>query len=572
MALDLKIVIGGEAGQGVQTVGFVLAKAFSRLGCHVFADQDYESRIRGGHNFFRIMVRDSQVCAISEAIDILVALNRESLALHCSQLETNGVAIADGNLDPELSRQYTILTVPLNDLASEKAGNKLMSNSVAIGSVMGMLGFNFEILFGVLKDFFKSPELIEPNVKAARAGYDYAKQRYDRSSNYDLNSIMKIERMLLNGNESVALGAMAAGCKFLAAYPMTPSTPIMEYIAANAEDFATVVIQPEDEIAAIHMAIGAAYSGVRAMTVTSGGGFSLMVEALGLAGMTETPVVIVEGQRAGPAIGLPTRTEQGDLLFAVHASHGEFPRAIFAPSTAEDAFWLTVKAFNVAEKYQLPVIILTDHYFATSYFTAEKFDLSGVYIDRGLPLSEDEMGKLSEYKRHRITGSGISPRALPMQSHALVVTDSDEHNEAGHIIEDAEIRSRMVAKRLKKLEGLRKDMAPPHVYGPKTAEITLVGWGSTFGALHEAMSILRHQGLNINLLHFTEIWPLPAREVADMLSNALKIYVVENNATGQFANLLQSETGIKISGTILKFDGRPFTPQYIINSLKGLLT
>jgi len=571
MALDLRIVVGGEAGQGVQTIGFILAKAFARLGCHVFADQDYESRIRGGHNFFRIRVRDSQVCAVSEVIDILVALNKESLTLHAPKLDGKGVAIADINMDPELVRQYTVLAVPLNDLAAEKAGNKLMANSVAIGAVMGMLGFDFEILAGVIKDFFESPAKVEGNVKAARAGYDYARQRYDRSPNYDLGSIMRIERMLLNGNESVALGAMAAGCKFLSAYPMTPSTPIIEYMAANAGDFATVVIQPEDEIAAIHMAIGAAYSGVRSMTVTSGGGFSLMVEAVGLSGMTETPVVIVEGQRAGPAIGLPTRTEQGDLLFAVNASHGEFPRAVFAPSAAEDCFWLTIKAFNMAEKYQIPVIILTDHYLATSYFTTEKFDLTGVYIDRGLPMAEDEMGKLSEYKRHRITPSGISPRALPMQSHALVVTDSDEHNEAGHIIEDAETRSRMVAKRLKKLDALRKDMALPHVYGPKTSAISLVGWGSSFGALHEAMGLLRQQGLSINLVHFTEIWPLPAQETADLLGVDRKIYVAENNATGQFARLLNSETGIKISGNILKYDGRPFTPQYIIERLKGML-
>ncbi|MDD5311856.1 MAG: 2-oxoacid:acceptor oxidoreductase subunit alpha [Dehalococcoidia bacterium] len=571
MALDLRIVVGGEAGQGAQTIGFILAKAFARLGCHVFADQDYESRIRGGHNFFRIRVRDSHVSAVSEVIDILVALNRESLSLHCPRLGENGVAIADMNTDPELVRQYGILTVPLSDLAAEKAGNKLMANSVAIGSVMGMLGFNSEILSGVIKDHFQSSAIVENNIKAARAGYDYARQRYDRSSSYDLSSIMRIERMLLNGNESVALGAMAAGCKFLAAYPMTPSTPIIEFMAANAADFATVVIQPEDEIAAIHMAIGAAYSGVRAMTVTSGGGFSLMVEALGLSGMTETPVVIVEGQRAGPAIGLPTRTEQGDLLFAVNASHGEFPRAVFAPSCAEDGFWLTIKAFNMAEKYQIPVIVMTDHHLASSYFTAEKFDLSGVYIDRGLPLSEDEMGKLSEYKRHRITPSGISPRALPMQSHALVVTDSDEHSEAGHIIEDAETRTRMVAKRMKKLEGLRRDMAPPHVFGPKTADISLVGWGSSFGALHEAMGLLRQQGLNINLVHFTEVWPLPAQETTDLLGGDRKIYVAENNATGQFARLLNSETGLKISGTVLKYDGRPFTSQYIIDRLKGML-
>ncbi|MCX6006453.1 MAG: 2-oxoacid:acceptor oxidoreductase subunit alpha, partial [Chloroflexi bacterium] len=365
----------------------------------------------------------------------------------------------------------------------------------------------------------------------------------------------------------VAMGALAAGCKFLAAYPMTPSTPIIEFMAAYEADFNTVVVQPEDEIAAVHMAIGASYAGVRAMTVTSGGGFSLMAEGLGLSGMTETPLVIILGQRPGPAIGLPTRTEQGDLQFAIHASHGEFPRAIFAPSTAENAFWLTIKAFNTAEKYQVPVILLTDHYLATSYFTVDKFDTSAIVIDRGLPLNEDEMGKLSEYKRHRITGSGISPRAFPALSQALVVTDSDEHNEEGHLIEDAATRVRMTDKRLKKTSALRKDIAFPLIYGPRAANITLVGWGSTFGPLYEASTSLRKQGVNINLLHFTEIWPFPTRGVSSLLINSDKIFIIENNATGQFSNLFISKTGLKVHSTILKYDGRPFTSDYIIKEL-----
>ena len=363
------------------------------------------------------------------------------------------------------------------------------------------------------------------------------------------------------------MGALAAGCKFLAAYPMTPSTPIIEFMAAHEADFNTVVLQPEDEIAAIHMALGASYAGVRAMTVTSGGGFSLMTEGLGLSGMTETPIVIILGQRAGPAIGLPTRTEQSDLQFAIHASHGEFPRVIFAPSTAENAFWLTIKAFNTAEKYQVPVILLTDHYLATSYFTVDKFDTSAIVIDRGLPLNEDEMGKLSEYKRHRITGSGISPRAFPALSQALVVTDSDEHNEEGHLIEDAGTRVKMMDKRLKKTSALRRDIAFPLIFGPRSAGITLVGWGSTFGPLQEASTSLRKKGININLLHFTEIWPFPTREVCNLLINSEKIYIIENNATGQFSDLFTSKTGLKVHSTILKYDGRPFTSDYIINEL-----
>jgi 2-oxoglutarate/2-oxoacid ferredoxin oxidoreductase subunit alpha len=560
-------MVAGEAGQGVQTVGIILARAFTRAGCHVFADQDYESRIRGGHNFFRIRIKDSQAMAISESLDILIALNRESLSMHCSELNKNGIAVSDEFRDPDLSRQYNIIPIPLEDIAAEKAGNKLTSNSVAMGAAMGLAGFDFDILSKAIQEYF-TDNLAESNVNAARAGYDYVQRQSNASLKADLSAVLKSPRILINGNEAVAMGALAAGCKFMAAYPMTPSTPIMEFMAARETDFGALVLQPEDEIAAIHMAIGASYAGVRAMTVTSGGGFSLMAEGLGLSGMTETPVVIVLGQRPGPAIGLPTRTEQGDLQFAIHASHGEFPRAIFAPSTAENAFWLTIKAFNTAEKYQVPVIIMTDHYLATSYFTVDKFDTSAIFIDRGLPLNEDEMGKLSEYKRHRITGSGISPRAFPMQSPALVVTDSDEHDEEGHLIEDAATRVKMMDKRLKKTSALRKEIAFPLIYGPRTANITLIGWGSTFGPLQEASGFLRKQGININLLHFTEIWPFPTRGVSDLLSGSEKVFVVENNATGQFSDLFSAKTGIPVYSTILKYDGRPFTADYIINELR----
>ncbi|MBN1374851.1 MAG: 2-oxoacid:acceptor oxidoreductase subunit alpha [Dehalococcoidia bacterium] len=559
-------MIAGEAGQGIQTVGILIARAFARLGCHVFADQDYESRIRGGHNFFRIRVKDSQSMAISEPVDILVALNTESLSKHCGELTKSGIAISDEFRDPDLSLQYNIIPLPLTKLAIEKAGDKIASNSVATGAAMGLAGFELDILTSVMQDYF-APDKAEMNIKAAQAGYEYVKQHTVTDFQRDLSSVMKTRRMLINGNEAVAMGALAAGCKFLAAYPMTPTTSIVEFMAEYSTDFNTVVTQPEDEIAAIHMAIGASYAGIRAMTVTSGGGFSLMAEGLGLSGMTETPLVVVLGQRPGPAIGLPTKTEQGDLQFAIHASHGEFPRAVLAPSTAESAFWLTIKAFNIAEKYQLPVILMTDHYLATSYFTVDKFDTAAIYIDRGLPLNENEIGKISEYKRHRITGSGISPRAFPMQSQALVITDSDEHDEEGHLIEDAATRIRMNGKRLKKISSLRKDIAFPLIYGPRTADITLVGWGSTYGPLHEASVLLRKQGININLLHFTEIWPFPNHAVHSLLSSTEKIYIFENNATGQFADLFTSSTGLKINSVILKYDGHPFTPDYILNQL-----
>lgn len=557
-------MVGGEAGQGVQSVGFLLAKAFARGGYHVFADQDYESRVRGGHNFFRIRVSKSQVGAIAEPVDILVALNKESIDLHRTEVTKGGMIVFDAEAVKDLGSGDSLFGVPLAKLAEETAGNKVMANTVALGAALGLLRYDFGIVDSVLRDHFGAGGIGEGNVKAARAGYDRALQDFKGDFSHRLSPASDGKRMLLNGNEAIALGAIAAGCKFMAAYPMTPSTPIMEYLAAKAKEFDLVVVQPEDEIAAVNMVVGAAYAGVRAMTATSGSGFCLMVEGLGLAGMTETPVVIVDGQRPGPAVGLPTRTEQGDLQFVLHAHQGDFPRVVLAPSTVEDAFWLTVKAFNLAEKYQLPVIMLTDHYLVSSYATAERFDISQVAIDRGVLFS----GGAGEYQRHKITESGISPRAFPGQEGVLVVTDADEHNETGHLIEDAETRTQMMRKRLRKMFSLKQDIAPPRLYGHKKADTMLVGWGSTYGALREAVDILRREKASVNLLHLSELWPFPAEAVADALSRARSSYVVENNATGQLARLIRSETGREVSGNILKYDGRPFTPAQIVQQVK----
>lgn len=563
MTGEINIMVGGEAGQGVQSVGFLLAKAFTRWGYYVFADQDYESRVRGGHNFFRVRASDSPVEAINEQVDILIAMNKESIDLHRREIGEGGLIIYDGDKIKDI-KGNNLFSVPAEKLAKDSAGDTLMTNTVALGAVLGLVNYDLKLLDELLKEFFKG-EIANKNIKAAMAGYRYV---HDSTSSFNkkLEKAGDGKRMLLNGNEAIALGAIAAGCKFMAAYPMTPTTPIMEYFASKSEEFGLVVVPAEDEIAAVNMVIGAAYGGVRAMTATSGGGFCLMVEGIGLAGMTETPIVVVEGQRSGPAIGLPTRTEQGDLEFVLHAAHGEFPRIVLTPATVGDCFWLTVKAFNLAERYQLPVLIITDHYLASSYYTTEKFDLSKVNIDRGLLFNEKEDG--GEYKRHAFTDSGISPRAFPGNKKALVVTDSDEHNEAGHIIEDAETRTKMVEKRLKKLEGAKKEIIPPHVYGPEKADTLLIGWGSTFGVIKETVDILKADGGSCNCMHLSQIWPFPVEIVMKTMKNARKSYVIENNATGQLARLIRRETGMSASGTILKYDGRPFTPSLMLRELR----
>ena len=567
MPVDFNFMVGGEAGQGVQSVGFLLAKAFARGGYFVFADQDYESRIRGGHNFFRVRVKDSPVDAIVEPLDILIALNKESIDLHRKELTANGVVIYDGEKTTDISEDRALFGVPLERLAQEKAGDKLMTNTVALGAALALVGYDQNILNTVFVDHFGKGKIADGNISTASAGYEYAQARYKGSPGRQIKPLSDVKRMLLSGNDAISLGAIAAGCKFMAAYPMTPTTPIMEYMAARSKDFDLVMVHAEDEIAAINMAIGAAFAGVRAMTATSGSGFCLMVEGLGLAGITETPIVVVEGQRPGPAVGLPTRTEQGDLQFVLHAHHGEFPRAVLAPATIEDAFWLTVKAFNLAEKYQLPAIILTDHYQATSYATIEPFDLTKVTIDRGL-LFSGEGAEPSEYRRHKITETGISPRAFPGLGKALVVTDCDEHDEAGHLIEDAETRTAQVQKRLRKLSGLKQEIGAPRWYGPEKAETVLIGWGSTCGAILEAADILRRDGASVSVLHLNELWPFPAEAVANALSRTNNSYIIESNATGQLARLIKAETGRDVSSRILKFDGRPFTPAYIVEAMR----
>jgi 2-oxoglutarate ferredoxin oxidoreductase subunit alpha len=566
MPVDFNFMVGGEAGQGVQSVGFLLAKVFARSGYHIFADQDYESRVRGGHNFFRIRVKDGRVGAIAEPVDMLIALNKESIDLHHKELSAGGIAIFDSEKIKDIPNEDSRFGIPLERLAEEKTGDKVMANTVALGAALALIGFNLKILNNALVEHFGEGDISDSNIAAAKAGYEYTQSEY-KGDFRKLKPVSQVKRMLLTGNEAISLGAIAAGCKFMSAYPMTPASSIMEYIAAKSEDFDMVMVHAEDEIASINMAIGAAYAGVRAMTATSGSGLCLMVEGIGLAGITETPVVIIDAQRPGPAVGLPTRTEQGDLQFVLHTHHGDFPRAVLAPATIEDAFWVTVKAFNLADKYQLPAIILTDQHLASSYGTVDPLDLSQVTVDRGL-LFSDEEDDPSEYRRHKITPSGISPRAFPGLSRALVITDGDEHDEEGHLTEDAEERTKQVQKRLRKLFSCKQEIGAPWQHGPKKAETTLIGWGSTYGAIHEAADVLRSEGTSINMLHLNELWPFPVEAVTDALDRNHNSYVIENNATGQLARLIKAETGHDVSGRILKFDGRPFTPAYIAEAVR----
>lgn len=584
--MDYSIRICGEAGQGIQTVGDTLSKVFARAGYHVFTHQDYESRIRGGHNFYQIRVADRPLTAARDRIDILVAFDRESMVMDAAFVTGQGRIIYDSGVLKQKFDGPQFLDIPFTSLAVEHGGSRIMANTVATGAILGMLGMEMDILLNNIIEAFqkKGEDVVKANTAAAAAGYDFV-VRECAGCSFSM-AVRSGQKMLIAGVDAIGLGALVSDCRFYAAYPMTPSTGIMNYLAGKAKEYGIVVEQAEDEISAINMAIGASFGGVRAMTGSSGGGFALMVEGVSLAAMTETPIVIGLGQRPGPATGLPTRTEQSELQFILHTSHGEFPRIVFAPGDPEQAFHLTNRAFDLSEKFQVPVFVIFDQYLADTQWTYAGFDMNKViYTD--YRLRADALYSLSEYKRHAFTVTGVSPLAVPGESRHVVVTDSDEHDEDGHLAEDAATRKKMVDKRLlKKLPLLRKEIEPPLLYGEADPEILLVGWGSTYGVIKEAVDELSpphplHKAPTVGLgkgerrggiamLHFSEIFPFPGTDRFDylaLLNNAKKTICIEQNATGQFARLMRAETGFEFSDRINRYDGRPFTVEGLVGEL-----
>ena len=572
MAVDVTIRIAGQAGQGMQAIGFIMGKIFTRHGYYVFTNQDVESRIRGGHNFVQVRIKDQPVHAVSDKVNLLVALDKSVIDQDLSDLADDGVMIFDGPKTGFRSEKANYFSIPLEKLATETGESKIMVNAAATGAAFALMGVDLQPLLDRLEEEFgrKGPEVVEKNQKTASAGYRYVQDNFKGTHPYRIPPASSMEkRMLINGSEAMALGAICSGLKFYSGYPMSPSTPIMEFVASMAEKYGIILEPAEDEIAAINMVIGASFAGVRAMTATSGGGFCLMVEALGLAGMTETPVVVVVAQRAGPSTGLPTRTEQADLRFVIHASHGEFPRAVFAPGSAEQAFYLMGKAFNMADKYQTPVIVLGDQHLNDSYFTVDSLDINEIQIDRGEILFDDNIASIKDYKRYLWHDSGISPRILPGQSEAVVYADSDEHTETGHITESAEVRMQQMRKRMRKMEGMTEEMESPEIYPPGESDLVLLGWGSTYGVMREAVDLMNLEGFRTQMVHFSEVYPFPSKEFLNGSMKRAKFFGVENNYMGQFADMFSYESGISIFHKILKYDGRPFSPSDIVNQVKA---
>lgn len=551
------ILIGGAAGQGIDTTVTILEKLLKKSGYFVFTTRDVMSRVRGGHNFSTIRFGNEVITSHSNRFDGIIALNRQTITEHRSKLNENGFILCDSN--QKIENDKTI-SLTMDEMAKE-LGNPRVSGSIAIGAILKLFGETLDHAEVIMKSSVKAP-YFEINMKAIQLGFDKveAKFAHKDGSFHDW--------MLLSGNQAIALGAIAAGLRFYSAYPMSPSTSIMEYLAAKSLEANVLVEQAEDEIAAINMAIGASYAGARAMTGTSGGGFSLMVEALGLSGIAEIPLVVANIQRPGPATGLPTRTEQSDLKFIVSASHGEFPRMVIAVRDHKDAFYQTIRAFTIAEKYQIPVILLSDQYLADSTITVEPFDLNNRSFTKPLNaiVAEDTDG---EYLRYRFTEDGISPRRIPGETNALVTADSDEHDERGWITESAEIRTRMMDKRFHKLDTLSKELQEPEFIGEESCETLLVGWGSTHGPIKEAIQILNNQeNGRYGALVFGDVFPLPTARLLEKASTAHHIINIEQNATGQLAGLIREYTGIQCNKSILKYDGRQISADEIVDRQK----
>jgi 2-oxoglutarate ferredoxin oxidoreductase subunit alpha len=555
----LNILIGGEAGQGLVTLGEILAKSLVRAGYYILVTQSYMSRIRGGHNTFAIQVSPDEVIASRDEIDLLVALDNLTLTLHEKDLTPRGRIVADQECSGD---EKVCLKVPFGHLASDQ-----FSNIAALGVVSGLIGLKEEVVGRTLEDFFgkKAPGVAEENRKVLGAA-----MAWTLSQPPFMGKLPPVpnptERMMMQGNEAIALGAISAGLKFYSFYPMTPSTSIGQTLAKWAGKMGLVVEQAEDEIAAVNMALGASYAGAPSMVGTSGGGFALMGEGVSLAGMTETPIVIAVAQRPGPATGLPTRTEQADLQFVLYAGHGEFPRAIFAPGTVEECFHLTRRAFFLAEKYQGPVFILTDQFLSDSYRSVNPFQIESLPSVQ-VPLNSEPGSP--PYRRYDVTESGVSPRLIPGMSEQLVVAGSDEHTEDGHLTEDLSARKQMADKRMRKADGIRREVVPPELKGDLYPDLLLVTWGSTRGAVLEAASQLRSGGRKTATLYFPQVWPLVPEQFLSVLQGAGQVVSVEGNATGQLAKLIRQESGFEIKKRVGRYDGLPITTEYILRELNG---
>ncbi|MBI3317880.1 MAG: 2-oxoacid:acceptor oxidoreductase subunit alpha [Candidatus Omnitrophica bacterium] len=587
-------MIGGPQGSGVDSSATTFARACASGGLFVFGKREYHSNIKGDHSYFQIRVCEEKVHSHIDEVHLLATFDKETLETHKQEVVKGGGILYDPSLfkPEEISRTDCVLVaVPYSQIIQATAAQfhrekdlmklQIMKNVISVAVSLGMVGLDFELLKATLEGIFKGRRsaLAPMNVWAARQAYDFGKGHQSEYP-YRLRKLQTDPdepRIMINGTTATALGKVVGGCRFQTYYPITPASDESEYLESHPE-FGVVVIQSEDEIAAVTMAIGAAVTGARSSTSTSGPGFSLMAEGMGWAGMNEVPIVIFNYQRAGPSTGLPTRHEQGDLKFVLSASHGEFPRLVLAPGDLEEYFYDAIDAFNYAERYQTPVVVLGDKALANTTQTIPWYDLEGVHIDRGLLLTDEELAVLvaseGQYKRFKFTESGISPRSRPGQKEGIFWKTGDEHNEVGHITEDPENRTRMMTKRMRKLETAAREIPlekKVHFFGDRDADITLVSWGSPKGAILDAMEALKGQGMSVNFLQIHMILPFPTEYVAQILARAKRRVNVEMNYSGQLAQVIREKTGLAMDASILKWNGRAISQNEVIDGVKKIL-
>ena len=585
----LSIKIAGPAGFGIKITGVILAKVFTRLGLYVFAYTEYPSLIRGGHDIYQIDVSKNKIHSSNQKCNILIGLTIDAIQKEKDNIVKNGLIICDKNIEVEKLniKNIKIIQAPLVEIA-KFVGSELMKNTVALGVLLSILNLPIKISYDVLAEIFLDKEnVIKENKVAAKTGYDYSQTHFSEGQNIKVDFDFKITsskeglktsskdggNALITGNQACAIGIIASQCQVYVAYPMTPATDILHILEAKQRETGMLVHQPEDEIAGIHTALGASFAGARSAIGTSGGGFALMNEGFSLAGMTETPLVIFEVMRPAPATGNPTWSEQGDLNYVVNAGHGEFAKIVLAPGTPEQAFDLVQLAFNLADKYQTQVIILSDKHLGESGFTVNEYIFNNIEkIKKGKIIKKINNKSTELFMRYKLESDGISARTIPGVAGGEHIANSDEHNEYGYSDESSAVRISQMNKRMQKLEEIKKEIPLPKIYGPKKADVTLVCWGSSFGACIDVVNNKNFTSRSfsrggINLINFEYIYPMP-KSLDKFLSKFKKLILVEQNKTGQLGKLIRQETGIEIKNKILKYDSRPFWSDEIINKIK----
>jgi len=563
---DISIVLCGAAGQGIATVEELLTKILKKSGLYVFSTSEFMSRVRGGTNSTTIRISSQPVRAYCDRIDILIPFTKEAISHVKSRITQNTRIIGDESLIGEQSfKDCTFLELDFTKIA-EMVGNRIYSNVVAVGVLATLFKTDKKLIAEILTEQFhqKGNEIVQRNIEAANKGADVIEEvlmKKPLNLNLNISRDPKISSdLILSGRDAIALGAIAGGCNYVCFYPMAPSTGIASFIAQYGDGFGIIVDQSEDEISVINKAYGAWYAGGRGFATTSGGGFALMTETISLIGVTESPMVINLGQRPGPATGMPTRTEQGDLQLALYAGHGDFPRILLAPGSIEEAFILTQKAFNLADQYQVPVIILSDHYIVNSAYNLPQLTLSDLKIVKHFVKTTEG------YQRYQFTETGISPRGIPGYGKGMIRVDSHTHTENGYITEDALIRNKSVEKMMKKLELIKKDAFLPKFVGCNDYKVLIIGWGSNYHIIEEVLVDLHKKEYSVAFLHFLQVYPLPENTLS-YLTKAETTIIVENNATGQLANLIKLQTGHEMTHKILKYSGYPFSVEELLKKI-----